>query len=94
MESISISKTNTAPIENNSDWSADEMKLARSQPETITYTNSDGDIVSNAVVVRVIDGSYLVWRNGASGGKVKLSELPEISAPVMVMMNPTHRRFI
>jgi len=27
--------------------------------------------------VRVVDGAYLIWRQGASGGMVKLRDLPE-----------------
>jgi len=39
---------------------------------------SSGDLISNAEVVRVIDGVSLVWRNGpTSGGMVKLADLPE-----------------
>jgi hypothetical protein len=77
MANISVSKTVATPSEEVSAWSADEMKLARSQPETITFVNSTGTTVSNAVVVRVVDGAYLIWRQGASGGMVKLSDLPD-----------------
>jgi len=77
LSTISVSKTSKAEVEDGSPWSADEMKLARSQPDTITLVTSSGDTISNAVVVRVIDGAYLIWRDGASGGVLKLSALPE-----------------
>jgi hypothetical protein len=63
-----------------SSWSADELKQARtaSNNTTITFTNSSGMVVSNAAVVRVIDGVSLIWRNGpSSGGMVRLADLPE-----------------
>jgi len=67
--------------ENPSSWSADELKLARpSQPTLITFMeDKTGTVISNAEVVRVIDGVSLIWRkdNGASGGLVRLEELPE-----------------
>jgi hypothetical protein len=76
MANISVTKTNDVKLEDDSAWSADEMKLARTQPETITV-NAFGQTFSNAVVVRVVDGAYLIWQSGMSGGTVKLSELPE-----------------
>ncbi len=64
---------------NPSAWSANDLKLARSSvPTTITFTNKSGLVVSNAEVVRVIDGVNLIWRSGpTSGGMVKLADLPE-----------------
>ncbi len=65
---------------NPSAWSADELKLARpSTRTTITFTNTSGVVIWNAEVVRVIDGVSLIWEknNGASGGMVRLADLPE-----------------
>ena len=77
LANISVPKPITPEAELGSVWSAEEMKLARAQPETITIVTSSGQTLSNAVVVRVIDGAYLIWRQGASGGKLKLATLPE-----------------
>jgi hypothetical protein len=57
----------------NPSWTADEMKLARPyRPKYISFGS-----VTNAEVVRVIDGAALVWKSGASGGVVKLADLPQ-----------------
>jgi len=63
--------------EDDGGWSADDMKLARTAPETITFTDSSGTVVKDATVTQVIDGAYLLWRKGVSGGRLKLSMLPE-----------------
>ena len=42
---------------------------------TITFTNKDGIIISNAEVVRV-EVNKLIWRLGAGGGSIKLTDLP------------------
>ena len=58
------------------DWSASEMKLARPNlPETVTFITTAGVAVADAEVVRVVDNAYLIWRKGASGGMVRLSDL-------------------
>ncbi len=58
-------------------WTTGEVQLARpSTPNRVTFTNRSGMVVSNAQVVRVIDGVSLIWRDGASGGVVKLADLP------------------
>lgn len=59
-------------------WSAEDLKLVRkTYPATITFATASGQVVSNAQVVRVNEGVSLVWRDGASGGTVKLADLPE-----------------
>ena len=46
------------------------------QTNLITFTNRNHEIISNAVVLRC-DGVKLIYRmEGASGGSVKLSDLP------------------
>jgi hypothetical protein len=61
-----------------SSWSAEEMKRARpSNAETISFISSSGEVVTNAEVVRVVDNAYIIWRRGASGGMVRLADLPE-----------------
>jgi hypothetical protein len=82
MKQISVAKAEvTAKTSQTGDvfsWSPDEMKLARPvQTNTITFTNSSGEVVTEAEVVRVVDGSSLIWRKGVSGGTVKLADLPE-----------------
>jgi len=46
-------------------------------PATITFVNWDGTTISNATVVRVEKGAYVVWRKDSSGGKVKILDLPD-----------------
>ena len=83
MKLISMTQADAAKVakESNdiSSWSADELKQARSVSKpTITFKNSSGLAISNAEVIRVIDGVSLIWRNGpTSGGMVKLADLPE-----------------
>ena len=84
LDQISIAKADAAKEASQSDnpsaWSADELKLARPSPRTtITFTNTSGVVIWNAQVVRVIDGVSLIWEknNGASGGMVRLADLPE-----------------
>jgi len=67
-----------APTNSTGDWTAGEMKMARSLPEVVTVTDSLGNEIVDAVVVRS-DGAYLIWRKGASGGRVKLADLPQAS---------------
>jgi hypothetical protein len=43
---------------------------------TITFTNQAGRVITNAVVVKH-EGYRLLWRQGASGGSVRLADLPE-----------------
>lgn len=84
LKQISITKTDAAKeasqSKNPTSWSADDLKLARpSQPMRISFTSpSSGLVVSNAEVVRIVDGANLIWRtdNGAVG-MVRLADLPE-----------------
>ncbi len=52
--------------------------LPASRP-AITFTNKSGLLISDAEVVRTNDGVSLVWEKngGASGGVVRLEDLPE-----------------
>lgn len=83
MKKISLTKLDAAKQANDtsnpSSWSANDLKLARNPtPTTITFINSSGVVISNAAVIRVIDGVSLIYRDGpASGGMVKLADLPE-----------------
>lgn len=82
LNDISIAKVDVAKSakgeEAASEWSTEEMKLARSSNSgTISFTSPSGEVVNNAEVVRVVNNAYIVWRQGASGGMVKLADLPE-----------------
>jgi hypothetical protein len=77
---ITADKTKPVGGQNPEAWTADELALARSAksyPTTITFTDSSGEVTTDAKVIRVIDGSGIIWRKGASGGLLKLSSLPE-----------------
>jgi tetratricopeptide (TPR) repeat protein len=57
---------------------ADAYKLARPfYRETISFTSTSGEVITNAEVVRVEENAYIIWRRGASAGRVKLADLPE-----------------
>jgi hypothetical protein len=60
-------------------WSADDLKQARpADKTTISFMNSSGEMITNAEVVRFIDGVSLIWQNGPTrGGMVRLADLPE-----------------
>lgn len=60
-------------------WSVDDLKQARPvSNSTISFINDSGELITNAEVVRVIDGVNLIWRNGPTrGGMIKLADLPE-----------------
>ncbi len=81
LSEISISKStgaNGAPRGDSTGWSAQDLKMARpTQPLTVSFLNSAGEPIKDAEVVRVEDNAYLIWRKGASGGKVKLADLSE-----------------
>jgi hypothetical protein len=83
MELISMTQADAAKDAKESTnlaaWSADDLKRARpADKTTITFINSSGVMITNAEVVRVIDGVSLIWRNGpTSGGMVRLADLPE-----------------
>ena len=60
--------------------SAGGLALAASTSKpSITFTNKSGLLISDAEVVRTNDGVSLVWEKdgGASGGVVRLEDLPE-----------------
>jgi hypothetical protein len=80
MREISVTKTAAVreSLNGGDAWSAGDLKLARQpQPTTITFTTTDGETIKDADVVSVMDGVGVVWRKGASGGVVKLANLPE-----------------
>ena len=45
--------------------------------ETISFTSTSGEAITNAEVVRVVDNAYVIWRRGARAGMVKVADLPE-----------------
>lgn len=84
LSDISLTKSDALKEANQSDspdsWSTNELKLARPTAwPKISFTNKSGILISDADVVRVNDGVSLVWEKGggASGGVVRLEDLPE-----------------
>lgn len=80
MAQLSVSKADAGRNKENPAWSPEELKQARASqgpPKTITFTDKSGTTLTNVQVVRVIDGVSLLWRDGASGGMVKLADLPQ-----------------
>ncbi len=81
MKRISIPRAEVERQEQAGDpasWSDEDLKLPRNTyPAVITFSTASGQVVSNAQVVRVNEGVSLVWRDGASGGTVRLADLPE-----------------
>jgi hypothetical protein len=81
MKRISLPKTEAekvATTEDPTSWSAQDLRLSRDAlPATITVTTKSGLVLSNAQVVRVNDGVDLLWRDGVSGGVLKLADLPD-----------------
>lgn len=83
MKQISMAKADAFKQSNNvdsqSDWSANDLKAARpSISKTISFVKKTGEVVTNAEVVRIIDGVSLIYRTGpTSGGMVRLEDLPE-----------------
>lgn len=77
MEQITVSKVE--PPSEESSWTADEMKFARSpKSDPITVTTTSGDTITHAEVVRVVDSAYVVWRSPTGGmGMTRLETLPE-----------------
>jgi hypothetical protein len=77
MKQISVSKADAT--NNQSGWSANDLKAARpSAPKTISFVSKSGTVITNAEVVRVIDGVSLIYRTGpTSSGMVRLQDLPE-----------------
>jgi hypothetical protein len=80
MNQISTPKSQPITATNITGWTVEDLKLARPSsryPTTITFTDTSGQIVTNAQVVRVNDGVSLIWRDGVSGGLLKLADLSE-----------------
>ena len=78
LKQITIPKADASQTQGPSGWSAEEVKLARpSTPPIITCTTKSGLVLRNAIVVRVMDGVSLIWRDGASGGVLRLADLSE-----------------
>lgn len=80
MKDISLTKVQAVRESLNSDasWSSEDLKLARqSRPTTISFTTPDGQVITDAEVISVMEGVSVTWRKGASGGVVKLANLPD-----------------
>jgi hypothetical protein len=82
LKNISIPKAEVAKQTSRSDdpsaWSAQDLRFARPDPATITFVTKSGSIISNAQVKPYVEGVSLIWHSeGASGGIVKLADLPE-----------------
>jgi hypothetical protein len=80
MKDISLTKVQAVRESSNSEasWSPEDLKLARQpRPTTISFTTPDGQVITDAEVVSVTEGVSVIWRKGASGGVIKLANLPE-----------------
>jgi hypothetical protein len=78
LKNISVTKLDAIKDTSDAGWSAEELKLARKPaPTLISFTTDDGRFIEDAEVVHVNEGVSLIWRKGASGGTVKLANLPE-----------------
>jgi hypothetical protein len=78
LKNINVTKVDAIKDGGDAGWSADDLKLARKpQPETISFTTEDGQFIEDAEVVRVNEGVSVIWRKGASGGTIKMANLPE-----------------
>jgi hypothetical protein len=82
LKNITVAKADvakqTSPSEDPSAWSAQDLKFARPEATTITFTTKSRLVVSNAQVKPYVEGVSLIWRvDGGSGGIVKLADLPE-----------------
>ena len=82
LKDITVSKADvakrTSRSEDSSAWSAQDLKFARPDTTTITFTTSSGSIISNATVKPYVEGVSLIWRvEGGSGGIVQLADLRE-----------------
>jgi hypothetical protein len=81
MQQISIAKADASKQSNEtnavSGWSLNDLQAARNSTRIIQFENSSGNLVTNATVIRVIDGVSLIYSNGpTSGGMVRLADLP------------------
>jgi hypothetical protein len=82
LKNISVPKAEvakrTSRSEDASTWSAQDLKYARPDATTITFTTKSGSVISNAQVKPYIEGVSLIWRTeGGSGGIVQLADLQE-----------------
>ena len=82
LKDISVPKAEvakrTSSSEDPSAWSAQDLKFARPDASTITFTTKSGTIISNAQVKPYVEGVSLIWRvEGGSGGIVQLADLRE-----------------
>ncbi|MCX6915137.1 MAG: hypothetical protein NT167_19175 [Verrucomicrobia bacterium] len=82
LKNISVAKAEvakrTSRSEDPSAWTAEDLKFARPEVSTITFTTKSGSVISNAQVKPYVEGVSLIWRvAGGSGGIVKLADLPE-----------------
>jgi hypothetical protein len=76
--SVALAASPSTPPARNDSAGASALTPSTSGP-TITFTNKSGELISDAEVVRTNDGVSLVWEKdgGASGGTVRLEDLPE-----------------
>jgi hypothetical protein len=82
MKHISLSKVDVGKQSTDGDpsqWSAQELKLAPvAIPMTITFTNRDREVISNAAVRIYEQGVSIIWeKDTGAAGLVKLADLPE-----------------
>jgi hypothetical protein len=78
LQQITTPKTAGDQSVDPSAWSAADIKLARGAAKNlITFTTKSGELIKDATVVSVWDGVSLIWTKGASGGVVRLEDLPE-----------------
>lgn len=82
MKHITVTKLDAARQSSNGDssqWSADELNLARSSvPTTMTITNKYGDVISDAAVRIYETGVSIIWEKGNTvAGVIMLADMPE-----------------
>lgn len=79
MSTIAVAKS-SASTNHAAGWTAADLKLARPDspyPSTVSFVDESGHFMKDAKVVSVQEGVSLIWRDGASGGVLKLARLPE-----------------
>jgi hypothetical protein len=82
MKNLTVSKADVAKHPREGDpaqWSANELNVTRvSIPTTITFTNKDRVVISNASVRIYETGVSIIWeKDTGAAGLVKLADLPE-----------------
>jgi hypothetical protein len=82
MKHITLSNVDAAKQSSEVDpfqGSDDNVKISRtSVPTTITFTNKDGEVISNAAVRIYEQGVSVLWeQDSGAAGLVKLADLPE-----------------